>query len=140
MASLVSHFCFVFVSFLFHFISFLLHFKRNSYLSYTNSVDPDQTPLFAASNQNLHYLPKFFYVTLGTNGLTLVFPIPHTPLGENLWTSSPESTYTYRLLKTLIYVIGYSSTTVWGKAVHLAVAGDVFDGVFLCCPFSHEVS
>ena len=22
-------------------------------------------------------------------------------------------------------------------AVHLAVAGDVFDGVFLCCPFSH---
>ena len=23
-----------------------------------------------------------------------------------------------------------------GKAVHLAVAGDVFDGVFLCCPFS----
>ena len=25
-------------------------------------------------------------------------------------------------------------------AVHLAVAGDVFDGVFLCCPFSHEMS
>ena len=24
-------------------------------------------------------------------------------------------------------------------AVHLAVAGDVFDGVFMCCPFSHEV-
>ena len=23
-------------------------------------------------------------------------------------------------------------------AVHLAVAGDVFDGVFLCYPFSHE--
>ena len=27
-----------------------------------------------------------------------------------------------------------------GTAAHLAVAGGVFDGVFLCCPFSHEVS
>ena len=26
---------------------------------------------------------------------------------------------------------------VWETAVHLAVAGGVFDGVFLCCPFSH---
>ena len=25
-------------------------------------------------------------------------------------------------------------------AVHLAVAGDVFNGVFLCCPFSHQMS
>ena len=25
-------------------------------------------------------------------------------------------------------------------AVHLAVAGGVYDGVFLCCPFSHEMS
>ena len=25
-------------------------------------------------------------------------------------------------------------------AVHLAVAFDVYDGVFLCCPLSHEVS
>ena len=25
-------------------------------------------------------------------------------------------------------------------AVQLAVAGDVFDGVFLCCPFSDEMS
>ena len=24
----------------------------------------------------------------------------------------------------------------WEIPVHLAVAGDVFDGVFLCCPFS----
>ena len=30
---------------------------------------------------------------------------------------------------------------LYGKiAVHLAVAGDIFDGVFLCCPFSHEMS
>ena len=27
----------------------------------------------------------------------------------------------------------------WGF-VHLAVAGDLFDGVFLCCRFSHEVT
>ena len=25
-------------------------------------------------------------------------------------------------------------------AVHLAVACDIYDGFFLCCPFSHEVS
>ena len=29
---------------------------------------------------------------------------------------------------------------VWEIAVHLAVAGDIFDGVFLWCPFSHEMS
>ena len=29
---------------------------------------------------------------------------------------------------------------VWEIAVRLAVACDVYDGVFLCCPFSHEVS
>ena len=34
-----------------------------------------------------------------------------------------------------------TSDHLYGKmAVYLAVAGDVFDGVFLCCPFSHEVS
>ena len=27
-----------------------------------------------------------------------------------------------------------------GTAVHLAIAGGVFDGVFLCCPFSHKMS
>ena len=25
---------------------------------------------------------------------------------------------------------------IWETAIHLAVAGGVFDGVFLCCPFS----
>ena len=29
---------------------------------------------------------------------------------------------------------------VWEITVHLAVAGDAFDGVFLCCSFSHAVS
>ena len=29
---------------------------------------------------------------------------------------------------------------MWEIAVHLAAAGDVLDGVFLCCPFSHEMS
>ena len=28
---------------------------------------------------------------------------------------------------------------MWEIAVHLAAASDVFDGVFLCCPFSHEM-
>ena len=31
-------------------------------------------------------------------------------------------------------------TTCMGNSVHLAVAGDVFVGVFLCCPFSHGMS
>ena len=30
-------------------------------------------------------------------------------------------------------------TTLWKMAVHLAVASDVFGGVFLCCPVSHEM-
>ena len=29
---------------------------------------------------------------------------------------------------------------VWEIASHLAVAAGVFDGVFLCCPFSHDMS
>ena len=29
---------------------------------------------------------------------------------------------------------------VWEYADYLAVAGDVYDGVFVCCPFSHEMS
>ena len=29
---------------------------------------------------------------------------------------------------------------LWEIAVHLAVAGDVFNGISLCCPFSHEMS
>ena len=29
---------------------------------------------------------------------------------------------------------------MWESAVHMAVAGGVYDGVFLCCPFSHEMS
>ena len=29
---------------------------------------------------------------------------------------------------------------VWEIAVHLAVACGVYGDVFLCCPFSHEVS
>ena len=28
---------------------------------------------------------------------------------------------------------------VWEIAVHLAVAGGVYDGVFLCCPFLDEI-
>ena len=38
----------------------------------------------------------------------------------------------------LLYI--YIWIPVWEIAVHLAVAGEVFDGVFLCCPFSHDMS
>ena len=34
----------------------------------------------------------------------------------------------------------FSEKTSSGTSVHLAVACDVYDGVFLCCSFSHEVS
>ena len=33
-----------------------------------------------------------------------------------------------------------TKTPVWEIVVHLAVAWDVYDGVFLSCPFSHEMS
>ena len=29
---------------------------------------------------------------------------------------------------------------MWEIAAHLAVASGVYGGVFLCCPFSHEMS
>ena len=46
----------------------------------------------------------------------------------------------------LTYESGALPTALRGRptllkiAVHLAVAGDGYDGVFLCCPFSHEMS
>ena len=30
--------------------------------------------------------------------------------------------------------------SIWETAVHLAVAGGDFDGVFVCCPFSQQMS
>ena len=33
-----------------------------------------------------------------------------------------------------------ASPPLWETAVHLTVAGGVYDGVFLCWPFSHEMS
>ena len=35
---------------------------------------------------------------------------------------------------------GCSPSSFLVIAVHLAVACDVYDGVFLCCPVSHEMS
>ena len=40
----------------------------------------------------------------------------------------------------VIYINIYIYIPVWEIAVHLAVACDVYDVVFLCFPFSHEVS
>ena len=48
------------------------------------------------------------------------------------------------LYKTYVKInVKYYNTQwppVWEIAVLLAVAGDVNDGVFLCCPFPHEMS
>ena len=38
---------------------------------YANSVDPNQTPQSAASDQGLHCLQMSLYWTLGLNGLIL---------------------------------------------------------------------
>ena len=40
----------------------------------------------------------------------------------------------------LIVRLASDVTTLWKIAVYLAVACDGFDSVFLCCPFSHEMS
>ena len=39
----------------------------------------------------------------------------------------------------IVRLAGVWEIAVWEIAVHLVVAGDVFDGVFLCCPFSHYI-
>ena len=36
-------------------------------------------------------------------------------------------------------MLDYPVTTLWEIAVHLTVVGLVYDGVFLCCLFSHEM-
>ena len=43
--------------------------RLNTHLSYTNSVDPNQTPPAAASELGLHCLPVPFYGKRGKNGL-----------------------------------------------------------------------
>ena len=40
----------------------------------------------------------------------------------------------------LLTTVNYGRISLWEIAVHLAVAGGVYDGVFLCCTFSHEMS
>ena len=44
----------------------------------------------------------------------------------------------YETRMDIIWPLGLGR--VWEIAVHLAVACDVYDGVFLCCPFPHEMS
>ena len=47
----------------------------------------------------------------------------------------------YKKGKKKMFIVRLAGDHLYGKiAVHLAVAGDVFDGVFLCCPFSHKMS
>ena len=37
-------------------------------------------------------------------------------------------------------IVRLADGQLWEIAVHLAIADDVFDGVFLSCPFSHAMS
>ena len=46
----------------------------------------------------------------------------------------------YLNIKIDVYYYDSRWAPVWEIAVHLAVAGDAFDGEILCCPFSHEMS
>ena len=41
-----------------------------------NSVDPNQTPRFAASDLGLYCLPIFFYGPLGINGSNCLNAVP----------------------------------------------------------------
>ena len=47
--------------------------------------------------------------------------------------------YKYKNRKKKMLNVRLASDHLMGNADHLAVAGDVFDGVILCCPFSHEM-
>ena len=38
-----------------------------------------------------------------------------------------------------IRLANWWSSFVWEIAIQLAFAGDVFDGIFLCCPFPTDV-
>ena len=38
------------------------------------------------------------------------------------------------------FLLCYKAKPIWEIAVHLAVAGDVYDGAFLCCSFSRRLS
>ena len=48
--------------------------------------------------------------------------------------------YKYKNRLKSMLIVKPAGDHLYGKSVHLTVAGDVFDGVFLCCPFSHEMS
>ena len=50
---------------LFYFILYFI-LKRNTLLSYANSVDTDQMPHFSASDLGLHSLPMSIYRMLST--------------------------------------------------------------------------
>ena len=53
----------------------------------------------------------------------------------NSYFSSAFSAFLYAHMGVLKSQMSINRPPVWEIAVHLAVACDVYDGVFLCCPF-----
>ena len=47
--------------YLLYFSHFYLFLRRNTYLLHANSVEPDQMPQTAASDQGLHRLPMSYF-------------------------------------------------------------------------------
>ena len=66
--------------------------------------------------------------------LTLIYPF--FPLSPSLCEMA-RYRLKYRLKGPLNQNNQPTNQPVWETAVHLAVAGGVSDGIFLCCPFSH---
>ena len=73
--------------------------------------------------------PISLAVGAGGGGLEFLLFSTLSPLSPSLW-----ETARYRLKYCLKGPLNPKQPT------NLAVACDAYDGVFLCCPFSHEVS
>ena len=105
---------------------------------------------------------EYEFNTNRLHGKAYVCDLDHKSRHEWGWYSKISFTKTYKYIKykpiqqRISMILNHKSfnknvnknsksvtlTLITGMspAVHLAVACDVYDGVFLCCPFSHEVS
>ena len=61
-------------------------------------------------------------------------------LNKKYWCFSDINVWSFNESLTNDIISFEQLSHVWEIAVHLTVAGDVSDGVFLCCPFSNEMS
>ena len=62
------------------FVPFCSILRRNSLLSYANSVDPDQTPRLAASDQGMHCLQIPSY-----GALEMIHYVLNAGIQRSLW-------------------------------------------------------